>query len=113
MTDDIFQLPQGFEIKTPTNIKEYISELRKTTILETIDQQYGNVSPSFYYQIPERVVVDPPKHFTEPPPRKGRGKECQMNVRKPYQSDLSDEQWQILAPMIILPEGGRPRTVDL
>jgi putative transposase len=36
-----------------------------------------------------------------------------MNVRKPYQSDLSDEQWQILAPMIILPEGGRPRTVDL
>ncbi|MDR1384167.1 MAG: hypothetical protein LBJ67_10030 [Planctomycetaceae bacterium] len=72
MTEDIFQIPQGFEIKTPNGIKEYISELQKM-MPEIIEPQYEKVSPSFYYQVPERVIVAPPKRFTEPPPRKGRG----------------------------------------
>ena len=35
-------------------------------------------------------------------------------TRKPYPSDLTDEQWTVLAPL--LPDaksGGRPRSVDL
>ena len=35
-------------------------------------------------------------------------------IRKPYPSDLTDEQWELLSPL--LPEakpGGRPRSVDL
>jgi len=32
----------------------------------------------------------------------------------PYPSDLTDEQWQIIAPLLPLAKpGGRPRTVDL
>ena len=34
-------------------------------------------------------------------------------TRKPYLTDLSDEQWAILEPMIPLAQpGGRPRAVD-
>lgn len=33
--------------------------------------------------------------------------------RKPYTSDLSDEQWAVVGPMLVLPEGGRPRTTDM
>jgi putative transposase len=36
-----------------------------------------------------------------------------MGVRKAYQSDLSDAQWEVIAPQISLPAGGRPRTTDL
>jgi putative transposase len=32
---------------------------------------------------------------------------------KTYQTDLTDEQWAILQPLIILPDGGRPKTTDL
>lgn len=34
-------------------------------------------------------------------------KTIQTVQRKPYQSDLADEQWALLAPLIVLPEGGR------
>lgn len=35
-------------------------------------------------------------------------------MRKPYPTDLSDEQWQVLQPLIPLAKhGGRPRTVDM
>ncbi len=34
-------------------------------------------------------------------------------ARKPYKTDLRDEQWAILRPLIELPEGGRPKTTDL
>jgi transposase len=30
-----------------------------------------------------------------------------------YQTDLPDEQWAILQPLIILPDGGRPKTTGL
>lgn len=40
-------------------------------------------------------------------------KTTQTVQRKPYQSDLADEQWALLAPLIVLPEGGRPKTTDL
>ena len=34
--------------------------------------------------------------------------------RKPYPSDLTDEQWKMLAPLLPAAKtGGRPRTVDL
>lgn len=34
--------------------------------------------------------------------------------RKPYPSDLTDEQWEELAPLIPLAKlGGRPRTIDM
>ena len=34
--------------------------------------------------------------------------------RKPYPSDLTDDQWQVLAPLLPLARpGGRPRSVDL
>jgi putative transposase len=33
--------------------------------------------------------------------------------RKPYDTDLSDEQWQLLASLIVLPTGGAPRTTDV
>jgi transposase len=34
--------------------------------------------------------------------------------RKPYPSDLTDDQWEELAPLIPLAKpGGRPRTVDM
>ena len=35
------------------------------------------------------------------------------NIRKPYQSDLTDEQWVLLQPLLKLPEGGRHRTTVL
>ncbi|MDR0870288.1 MAG: transposase [Planctomycetaceae bacterium] len=35
------------------------------------------------------------------------------NLQKSYQTDLTDEQWAILRPLIILPDGGRPKTTDL
>ena len=35
-------------------------------------------------------------------------------MRKPYPSDLTDEQWDVLAPLLPPAKpGGRPRTVDL
>jgi putative transposase len=33
--------------------------------------------------------------------------------RKPYQSDLTDEQWELISPQLVLPEGGRPKTTNL
>ncbi|MDR0870412.1 MAG: transposase [Planctomycetaceae bacterium] len=35
------------------------------------------------------------------------------NLQKNYQTDLTDEQWAILQPLIILPDVGRPKTTDL
>lgn len=40
----------------------------------------------------------------------------EKSARKPYPSDLTDEQWTILAPLIPAahtPRGGRPREVDM
>lgn len=35
-------------------------------------------------------------------------------TRKPYPTDLTDEQWTVLAPLLPPPKpGGRPRSVDL
>ena len=35
-------------------------------------------------------------------------------TRKPYPTDLTDEQWELLAPLLPKPKpGGRPRSVDL
>ncbi len=34
-------------------------------------------------------------------------------ARKSYTSDLSDAQWELIASMLVLPEGGRPRTTDM
>ncbi len=35
-------------------------------------------------------------------------------TRKPYPSDLSDGEWEILKPLLPQPKGfGHPRTVDL
>ncbi len=34
-------------------------------------------------------------------------------IRKPYKTDLTDEQWILLQPLLILPEGGRPKTPNL
>jgi len=34
-------------------------------------------------------------------------------TRKPYKTDLTDEQWNLLQPLLILPEGGRPKTTNL
>ena len=33
--------------------------------------------------------------------------------RKPYLTDLSDAQWDLISPLIVLPTGGAPRTTDL
>jgi len=33
--------------------------------------------------------------------------------RQAYATDLSDEQWKLLSPLIVLPTGGAPRTTDL
>jgi len=35
------------------------------------------------------------------------------NTRKPYKTDVTDEQWELLRPQLVLPEGGRPKTTDL
>src|SRR5881227_603611 len=34
-------------------------------------------------------------------------------MSKTYPSDMTDEQWAILEPLIPLSEGGRPRTIEL
>ena len=34
-------------------------------------------------------------------------------MRKPYPSDLTDERWAVIAPLIPVPKLGRPREVDL
>jgi len=34
-------------------------------------------------------------------------------IRKPYDTDLSDEQWELIAPQIVLPTGGAPKTTNL
>ena len=34
-------------------------------------------------------------------------------MRKPYPSDLTDEQWAIIEPLIPVHRTGRPRTVDM
>ena len=38
-----------------------------------------------------------------------------MNVpiRKRYETDLSDAQWALILPLIVLPTGGSPRTTNL
>ena len=33
--------------------------------------------------------------------------------RLPYLTDLSDAQWALIAPMIVLPAGGAPKTTDV
>ena len=33
--------------------------------------------------------------------------------RAPYLTDLSDAQWALIAPLIVLPTGGAPKTTDL
>jgi len=33
--------------------------------------------------------------------------------RKAYTSDLTDAQWKLIASMLVLPEGGRPRTTNM
>jgi putative transposase len=35
------------------------------------------------------------------------------SLRPRYETDLSDDQWELLAPLIALPSGGRPKTTDL
>ena len=35
------------------------------------------------------------------------------SLRKRYETDLSDEQWAVLAPHIVLPTGGAPKTTNL
>ena len=34
-------------------------------------------------------------------------------MRKPYPSDLTDEQWAVIEPLIPVPKVGRPREVDM
>jgi transposase len=34
-------------------------------------------------------------------------------MRKPYPSDLTDEQWEIIKPLIPVNTVGRPRTVEM
>jgi putative transposase len=34
-------------------------------------------------------------------------------TRKRYDTDLNDEQWTLLAPLIVLPTGGAPKTTNL
>ncbi|MDR1958285.1 MAG: transposase, partial [Planctomycetaceae bacterium] len=36
-----------------------------------------------------------------------------LNERQSYPTDLTDDQWSILQPLLVLPEGGRPKTTDL
>ena len=37
-----------------------------------------------------------------------------MTQRKPYPTDLTDQQWQVLAPLIPAPKpNGRPRSVEI
>jgi putative transposase len=33
--------------------------------------------------------------------------------RQPYQTDLTDRQWSLLQPLLVLPEGGLPKTTVL
>ena len=33
--------------------------------------------------------------------------------RKPYESDLTDEEWRIIAPLVPRSKDGQPRTVDI
>ena len=33
--------------------------------------------------------------------------------RKAYTSDLTDAQWEIIEAILVLPEGGRPRTTNM
>jgi putative transposase len=39
--------------------------------------------------------------------------ENQSTNRKPYTSDLTDAQWEIICPMIPTYDDGRPRTTDM
>jgi len=32
---------------------------------------------------------------------------------KSYPTDLTDEQWSLLQPLLVLPDGGRPKTTNL
>jgi putative transposase len=34
-------------------------------------------------------------------------------LRPAYLTDLADAQWELIAPLLILPSGGAPRTTDL
>ncbi|MDR1492097.1 MAG: IS5/IS1182 family transposase, partial [Planctomycetaceae bacterium] len=38
-----------------------------------------------------------------------------MSASRPqnYPTDLTNAQWELLHPLIVLPMGGRPRTTDL
>jgi len=37
----------------------------------------------------------------------------QTITRKPYFTDLTDAQWELLHPLLQLPDGGAPKTTDL
>jgi putative transposase len=37
----------------------------------------------------------------------------QTMTRKSYLTDLTDSQWELLRPLLKLPEGGAPKTTDL
>ena len=37
----------------------------------------------------------------------------QTVTRKPYFTDLTDAQWELLEPLLQLPDGGAPKTTDL
>jgi len=36
-----------------------------------------------------------------------------LSSRKPYDTDLSDAQWALIFPLLVLPTGGRPKTTNL
>ena len=36
-----------------------------------------------------------------------------ISVRHLYATDLSDAQWELIFPLIVLPTGGRPKTTNL
>jgi putative transposase len=36
-----------------------------------------------------------------------------MSTRQAYLTDLTDLQWELLRPLLVLPDGGAPQTTDL
>ena len=36
-----------------------------------------------------------------------------LSCRPAYDTDLSDAQWEMIFPLLVLPTGGRPKTTDL
>ena len=37
----------------------------------------------------------------------------EKTCRKPYTSDMTDGQWELIELTLVLPEGGRPLTTDM